>query len=54
MFRASGHVDRFIDWMVKDVKTGECFRADHFIKNHAEALLKVKYEHLILYVSLEC
>uniref|UniRef100_A0A914DM22 Glycine--tRNA ligase n=1 Tax=Acrobeloides nanus TaxID=290746 RepID=A0A914DM22_9BILA len=40
VLKASGHVDRFIDWMVKDVKTGECFRADHFIKNHAEALLK--------------
>ncbi|VDN36064.1 unnamed protein product [Gongylonema pulchrum] len=33
---ASGHVDRFSDWMVKDLKTGECFRADHLIKNFAE------------------
>jgi glycyl-tRNA synthetase (class II) len=31
-FRASGHVDRFMDFMVKDVKTGECFRADHLIE----------------------
>ena len=31
-FRASGHVDRFADFMVKDVKTGECFRADHLIE----------------------
>lgn len=23
-----GHVDRFTDFMVKDVKTGECYRAD--------------------------
>ncbi|CEF67770.1 Glycine--tRNA ligase [Strongyloides ratti] len=38
VFKASGHVDRFVDWMVKDVKTGECFRADHLIKNHAEKL----------------
>ena len=30
--RASGHVDRFADFMVKDVKTGECFRADHLIE----------------------
>lgn len=30
--RASGHVDRFTDFMVKDVKTGECFRADHLIE----------------------
>jgi glycyl-tRNA synthetase len=42
VLKASGHVERFIDWMVKDVKTGECFRADHLIKNHAEALLKDK------------
>jgi glycyl-tRNA synthetase (class II) len=32
IFRASGHVDRFADFMVKDVKTGECFRADHLIE----------------------
>lgn len=31
-YRASGHVDRFADYMVKDVKTGECFRADHLVK----------------------
>lgn len=41
VFRASGHVDRFSDWMVKDLKTGECFRADHLIKNHIEKLLRV-------------
>ncbi|VDN34934.1 unnamed protein product [Gongylonema pulchrum] len=36
VLKASGHVDRFSDWMVKDLKTGECFRADHLIKNFAE------------------
>lgn len=35
-FRASGHVDRFADLMVKDLKTGECFRLDHLIKAHLE------------------
>ena len=30
--RASGHVDRFADCMVKDVKTGDCFRADHLLE----------------------
>lgn len=35
-FRASGHVDRFADLMVKDVGTGECFRLDHLIKAHLE------------------
>ena len=31
-FRASGHIERFADFMVKDLKTGECFRADHLLK----------------------
>lgn len=31
-FRTSGHVDKFADFMVKDVKNGECFRADHLLK----------------------
>uniref|UniRef100_A0A915Q5H2 Glycine--tRNA ligase n=1 Tax=Setaria digitata TaxID=48799 RepID=A0A915Q5H2_9BILA len=38
VLKASGHVDRFSDWMVKDLKTGECFRADHVIKNFAEKM----------------
>lgn len=38
-YRASGHVDRFADFMVKDTKTGECFRLDHLIKNHLEKLV---------------
>ena len=31
-FRASGHAERFADYMVKDLKSGECFRADHLIE----------------------
>uniref|UniRef100_A0A1I8BHG3 glycine--tRNA ligase n=1 Tax=Meloidogyne hapla TaxID=6305 RepID=A0A1I8BHG3_MELHA len=42
VLKASGHVDRFVDWMVKDKMTGACFRADHLIKNHAEAIIKDK------------
>lgn len=38
VLKASGHVDRFADFMVKDLKTGECFRLDHLIKNHLEKL----------------
>ena len=38
-YRASGHVDRFSDLMVKDVKTGECFRADQLLADHLEQLL---------------
>lgn len=33
--RTSGHVDKFADYMVKDVKNGECFRADHLLKGEA-------------------
>jgi glycyl-tRNA synthetase len=36
---ASGHVARFSDFMVKDLKTGECFRADHLIEAYLEKLL---------------
>lgn len=32
VFRASGHVDRFTDVMVRDVKTGDCYRADHLLE----------------------
>lgn len=38
VLKASGHVDRFADFMVKDVKSGECFRLDHLIKNFLEKL----------------
>lgn len=43
---------RFADWMVKDTKTGEIFRADHLVEAVIEARLKgnkeargVKDEH---------
>merc|ERR1712223_2200569 len=39
VLKASGHVDRFADLMVKDMKNGECFRLDHLIEGH---LQKVK------------
>ena len=39
VLKASGHVDRFADVMVKDLETGECFRLDHLIKAHFEKLL---------------
>lgn len=51
-YRASGHVDRFADLMVKDDKTGECFRLDHLIKSHLE---KVKADKkTTAEVKLEC
>ena len=42
VLKASGHVDRFTDFMVTDVKTGDCHRADHLLKAHLEALLEDK------------
>jgi len=42
VLKASGHVDKFADVMVKDMKNGECFRLDHLIKTHLEDLKKVK------------
>lgn len=38
VLKASGHVDRFADLMVKDVKNGECFRLDHLLKNFLEKM----------------
>ncbi|MGH0139698.1 UNVERIFIED_CONTAM: hypothetical protein FKN15_042985, partial [Acipenser sinensis] len=32
VLKTSGHVEKFADFMVKDVKNGECFRADHLLK----------------------
>lgn len=42
VLKASGHVDRFADYMVKDLKNGECFRLDHLIKNNLEKLCSEK------------
>lgn len=35
-------MDRFADLMVKDMKTGECFRLDHLIKASLEKLCSGK------------
>ncbi|KZC10262.1 PREDICTED: glycine--tRNA ligase [Dufourea novaeangliae] len=42
VLKASGHVERFADLMVKDVKSGECFRLDHLIKAHLEKIISDK------------
>lgn len=42
VLKASGHVDRFCDFMVKDVKTGDCYRADHLLEAHLEKLIEAK------------
>lgn len=40
VFKTSGHVDKFADYMCKDPKTGEILRADHLIKDVLDARLK--------------
>ncbi|GAB0095348.1 Glycyl-tRNA synthetase [Sergentomyia squamirostris] len=42
VLQASGHVERFADLMTKDIKSGECFRLDHLIKNFLEKLASEK------------
>ncbi|XP_042254922.1 glycine--tRNA ligase isoform X1 [Thunnus maccoyii] len=39
VLKTSGHVDKFADYMVKDAKTGECYRADHLLKAHLKNLM---------------
>jgi glycyl-tRNA synthetase len=40
VLKTSGHVDRFTDLMVKDPKTGECFRADKLLEDVIDNLLE--------------
>ena len=40
VLETSGHVEKFTDNMVKDIKTGECLRADHLLEGHIEKLLE--------------
>jgi glycyl-tRNA synthetase len=40
VFKTSGHVDRFADWMCKYPVKGEYLRADHLVENVLEARLK--------------
>ncbi|GAA5882585.1 hypothetical protein JCM16303_002058 [Sporobolomyces ruberrimus] len=40
VLKTSGHVDKFTDWMVKDSKTNEVYRADHLVEGVLEARLK--------------
>lgn len=40
VFKTSGHVEKFADWMCKDPKNGEIFRADHLVEQVLESRLK--------------
>lgn len=39
VLKTSGHVDKFADWMCKDQKNGQIFRADHFVEEVLEVRL---------------
>jgi glycyl-tRNA synthetase len=40
VLKASGHVDRFTDFMVRDAKTGDFYRADHILEDRLEKRIK--------------
>ncbi|KAL6496857.1 hypothetical protein OROGR_028786 [Orobanche gracilis] len=40
VLKASGHVEKFTDLMVKDTKTNNCFRADHLLKDYCNDKLQ--------------
>ncbi|TXG49025.1 hypothetical protein EZV62_024900 [Acer yangbiense] len=40
VLKASSHVDKFTDLMVKDEKTGTCYRADHLLKDFCKDKLE--------------
>lgn len=40
VFKIFGYVDKFVDWMVKDVKNGEIYRVDYFVEGVFEVRLK--------------
>ena len=42
VLKTSGHVDKFTDYAVKDIKNGQCFRADKLIKEWIEIEKKKK------------
>jgi glycyl-tRNA synthetase len=40
VLKASGHVEKFTDLMVRDLETSSCYRADHLLKNAIAELLE--------------
>lgn len=40
VLETSGHVERFTDFMTRDEKTGECFRADKLLEDGIDAFLE--------------
>lgn len=42
VLQTSGHVEKFADFMVKDLKTGQCHRADKLIEEHVQKVIGKK------------
>jgi len=42
VLKTSGHVDKFADFMVKDLKNGQCHRADKLISDWVDKQLTKK------------
>lgn len=40
VFRTSGHLEKFSDWMCKDPKTGDLLRVDHLVRTVLEGRLR--------------
>ena len=53
LLKASGHVEKFADLMVKDLKNGECFRLDHLIKSSLEKVRQLVYLYNINHTNLK-
>lgn len=60
VFKTSGHVDRFADWMCKDSVTGDYLRADHLVETvlktrlndvRLDRPLREEYEDVVAKVS---
>eukprot|EP01095_Lingulamoeba_sp_RSL-Kostka_P011202 TRINITY_DN41_c0_g2_i1.p1 TRINITY_DN41_c0_g2~~TRINITY_DN41_c0_g2_i1.p1 ORF type:complete len:695 (-),score=311.05 TRINITY_DN41_c0_g2_i1:219-2282(-) len=55
VFKVSGHTEKFVDLMVKDVKNGICHRADHLLEDEMKKLIggkNVSQEKKELYQSI--
>jgi glycyl-tRNA synthetase len=42
VLETSGHVDRFTDFMTRDAKTGDCFRADKLLEDAVDRFLQAR------------
>lgn len=50
VFKTSGHVDKFADWMCKDPKKGEFLRADHLVRKYLDCNASLLGSHYNLTV----